>query len=77
MKHNWPVTILLIGMFLLAQIIGLFIIKSYIDVPKSVETGQVSWKELPAVGGYGMQRPEATPGVSVATFLSRLLSAQY
>lgn len=73
MKHNWPVTLLLIGMFLLAQVIGLFIIKSYIDVQKSVETGQVSWKELPAIGGYGMQRPEATPGVSVAYILIALI----
>ncbi|MEM2915770.1 MAG: presenilin family intramembrane aspartyl protease [Candidatus Woesearchaeota archaeon] len=73
MKHNWPVTILLVGLFLLAQVIGLFIINSYIDVQKSAETGRVEWKPLPAVAGFAMERPEAAPGISVFYILLALL----
>jgi presenilin-like A22 family membrane protease len=64
-KHNLPVTIILVGLFLLAQIIGLAVISNYIDVQKSAQTGEVSWRDLPSVAGYGLERPEATPGVSV------------
>lgn len=73
MKHNWQITLLLIAMFFLAQIIGLFIIKSYIDIQKTSETGEVSWKELPAIGGYGMQRPDTTPGVSVVYIITAII----
>ncbi len=73
MKHNWSVTILLVGLFLLAQIIGLFVISSYIDVQKTAETGIVEWKSLPAVGGYGLERPEAPPITSIVYILIALL----
>lgn len=65
MKHNWTITILLVGLFLLAQVIGLLIISNYIDAQKTAETGKVEWKALPAVGGIGMERPEAPPLISV------------
>lgn len=65
MKHNWSITILLVGMFLLAQVVGLFIIKAYVDVQKTAETGQIEWKALPAIAGYGLERPEAPPITSV------------
>ncbi len=73
MKHNWPVTLLLVGMFLLAQVIGLFIISSYVDVQKTEETGKVEWKGLPSIAGFVMERPEATPGISVFYILLALL----
>lgn len=73
MKHNWPITLLLVGMFLLAQVIGLGIIKAYVDVQRTAETGQVVWKGLPAVAGYGLERPDVAPNVSVAYILLALL----
>lgn len=65
MKHNWTITILLVGLFLLAQIIGLAIINSYIDVAKTAETGKVMWKSLPSIAGYVIERPDVSPSVSV------------
>ncbi|MEM4239753.1 MAG: presenilin family intramembrane aspartyl protease [Candidatus Woesearchaeota archaeon] len=64
MKHNWSVTFLLVGMFLLAQVIGLAVINSYVDVQKTAETGRVEWKALPSVAGIGIERPEAPPMTS-------------
>ncbi len=73
MKHNWPITLLLVGMFLLAQVVGLFIISAYVDVQKTAEAGKVEWKSLPSIAGFVMERPEATPGISVFYILLALL----
>lgn len=73
MKHNWPVTLLLVSLFLLAQVIGLGVIKSYIDPVKTAETGEVAWKGLPAIAGYTLERPEATPIASVVYIVIALL----
>ncbi len=73
MKHNGPVTLLLVGMFLLAQVIGLFIISAYVDIQKTAETGKVEWEPLPSIAGFVMERPEAAPGVSVFYILLALL----
>ncbi len=47
MKHSLSVTLILLGMFLLAQFIGLGIIYSYIDPVKSAEEGKTVFQELP------------------------------
>ncbi|MEM4247121.1 MAG: presenilin family intramembrane aspartyl protease [Candidatus Woesearchaeota archaeon] len=73
MKHNWPITILLVGLFLLAQVIGLFVVSSYIDVQKSAESGKVEWKALPSIAGFGLERPEAPPLTSVVYIVLALL----
>jgi presenilin-like A22 family membrane protease len=71
MKHNWIITITLVGLFLLAQVIGLSIINSYVG---SVETGKVTeWKALPAIAGYSMERPDVSPGVSVIYIVIALI----
>jgi presenilin-like A22 family membrane protease len=72
-KHNWSITLLLVGMFLLAQVVGLGILNAYVDVQKTAATGEVAWKNLPAVAGYSMERPDVEPGVSVAYILIALL----
>lgn len=54
MKHNIKINLLLIGIFLLAQLIGLFIVNHYIDHKKTTETGTVQWQELP----YNIERPQ-------------------
>ena len=39
MKHTWKVTLILIMMFLGAQIIGLVIVDQYVDTVEIKETG--------------------------------------
>jgi len=53
-KHTAKITLLLVGVFLLAQVIGLLVIQSYIDVQQTQQTGQVTFEELP----LGIQRPQ-------------------
>jgi presenilin-like A22 family membrane protease len=73
MKHNWIVTLVLVGLFLLAQIIGLAIIREYVDLNASRAKGSVVWEDLPSLAGYRMERPEAGPGVSVAYIMGALI----
>jgi presenilin-like A22 family membrane protease len=47
MKHSVTMTIVLLGMFLLAQFIGIAILYQYIDPAKSAETGKTEFKDLP------------------------------
>ena len=47
MKHSFKITLIILGIFLLAQFIGLGIIYNYIDQEKSAETGKTEFKELP------------------------------
>ena len=61
MKHSMRVTIILIALFFFAQIIGLVVINNYISEKSIVpETGEINitWKELPSVGGLKLERPE-------------------
>jgi len=53
MKHTWKITLVLLGMFLITQFIGLAVINSYIG------------KQLP----YGMQPPEMAPQVSITSII--------
>lgn len=65
MKHTWVITGFLIVMFFIAQIIGLQITRSYIDVAATAEKGEVVWKDLPSVGGVKLERPEVEPQFSI------------
>lgn len=47
MKHSLSITLILLGIFLLAQFIGLGILYQYIDPVKSQETGETKFKDLP------------------------------
>ena len=47
MKHSLSITLIILGIFLLAQFIGLGILYNYIDPIKSQETGQTEFKDLP------------------------------
>jgi len=71
MKHNWPITLMLIGMFLLAQVVGLSILNSYVEAKTG--TGETIWKPLPAIAGYGLQRPEVAPSFSVIYIIAALI----
>lgn len=54
MKHPFQTVALLVGMFLLAQLIGLLIVEQYVDVEKTGELGKTTFKELP----LGIERPQ-------------------
>lgn len=54
MKHTLKITAILISAFLLAQLVGLLIVGSYIDVQHSVESGNVTYESLP----LDMERPQ-------------------
>ncbi|MBW2986967.1 hypothetical protein KY336_00305 [Candidatus Woesearchaeota archaeon] len=60
MKHTFIVTIILILLFFVSQVIGLAIIKQYIDVEKTAEEGVTVFKELP----FGQERPPVEQKVS-------------
>lgn len=53
MKHTTTITLLLIGVFLLSQLVGLWIVDQYIDHSKSSEQEGTVWQPLP----YSMERP--------------------
>ncbi len=55
MKHTWKITIILLIMFLITQLIGLAVVKSYL----SEERG------LP----YGMEPPEVKPETSIVSII--------
>lgn len=67
MKHSFRVTLILVAMFLAAQLIGLVITNQYIDKVEVKETGEVNvtWEKLPSIGGVEIERPEVKPSASV------------
>jgi presenilin-like A22 family membrane protease len=69
MKHNWRITLILIGTFLIAQLIGLLIVQNYVDVEKTAETGQLTYEALP----LGLERPQVEEQNSYIYILSAVL----
>lgn len=65
MKHALKVVIFLVVLFLAAQFIGLIITSKYVNVKQTVETGELSWKPLPNIGGIDIDRPDIDPSKSV------------
>ncbi|MEK6903919.1 MAG: presenilin family intramembrane aspartyl protease [Nanoarchaeota archaeon] len=57
MKHTFKITFLLLSLFIAAQLIGLFIVQSYVDSRTVIVDGKTqverSWKDLP----YQIERP--------------------
>ncbi|MBS3086983.1 hypothetical protein J4226_00125 [Candidatus Pacearchaeota archaeon] len=68
MKHKLSVTLILLGMFLLTQFIGLFVINAYTPTINET-TGQIDNLSNPLP--FGLQTPEDEP---TPTFLSLILS---
>jgi presenilin-like A22 family membrane protease len=69
MKHNVPVTLILVSVFFLAQIVGLFIIQNYVDVAATAESGVIVYEELP----LGVERPEIDAKYSFIYIISAVL----
>ncbi|MBN2112279.1 hypothetical protein JW707_04220 [Candidatus Woesearchaeota archaeon] len=67
MKHSLEVTLILVALFLGAQIIGLFVTNQYIEEKQVTETGEinVTYKNLPSIAGVGMERPKVEPSKSI------------
>ncbi len=59
MKHSVKITLVLLGIFLLAQFVGIGVLYNYIDFEKSVTEGKTVFGELP-IG----ERPEVEEGTS-------------
>jgi presenilin-like A22 family membrane protease len=53
MKHTTSITLILVGVFLLSQFVGLWIVDQYIDHPASLDMQETVWQPLP----YHMERP--------------------
>ena len=60
MKHPASIITMLLAMFILSQLIGLIVLKSYIDTEATEKTGTLTYKELPS----GIERPELNPKYS-------------
>ncbi len=65
MKHTWIVTCFLLILFFAAQVIGLKITQSYVDIEATKEKGKTTWKELPTIAGFKIERPEVAPELSI------------
>jgi presenilin-like A22 family membrane protease len=50
MKHTIWVTVILVAIFFASQVVGLAITKAYVDVEKTQETGNLTWKPLLQLG---------------------------
>ncbi len=63
MKHSFDVTLMLIGLFFAAQVIGLVVVSQYIGERHVTETGEINitWEPLPSIGGVEMERPHVEP----------------
>lgn len=73
MKHVFKVTLFLVALFLAAQFIGLFATSRYVDAAASAEAGRIEWKNLPSVGGFGIERPDISPEHSFLYILAAII----
>lgn len=56
MKHTFKITFILLGIFVLSQLIGLLVTNAYIDPVKSSEQGKTVFREV-SVAGVELERP--------------------
>jgi presenilin-like A22 family membrane protease len=72
MKHNIITTLTLLGMFFITQLIGLYIVNSYLPHTSIVineTTGVMENITITPEIPYGMQPPEVSPEFSLGSFL--------
>ena len=73
MKHAVKITLFLVALFLATQFIGLIITSRYVDVTQTVETGELTWKALPGIGGVDISRPDIDPAKSFLYILGAIV----
>tara|TARA_Y100000310_G_scaffold68970_2_gene64315 strand:- start:20876 stop:21709 length:834 start_codon:yes stop_codon:yes gene_type:complete len=75
MKHTWKITTALLGLFLLAQLIGLVIINNYVTYDITIKEGEKvvkkNWEALP----YEIERPEFEEETSYIPIIILILVA--
>ena len=69
MKHPFSLTAALIFLFLSSQIIGLFVVREYVDLSQTAETGEPVYKDLP----YAIERPQMSPELALVFIVSAVL----
>lgn len=69
MKHHPSVIFLMLAFFVLTQLIGLIVIKNYMEIKDS----QMVWKTLPSVGPFVFDRPEIEQNISFIYVISAIL----
>ncbi len=57
-KHPPLITLIILLVFVLSQVVGVFVVSAYVDVQKTQETGEVAWQELPPIAGVPLERPD-------------------
>ena len=66
MKHSWQVSAVLLSIFLAAQVVGLFVVNSYVDVSASEKASMEAGKPVAVYQNlpYGFERPNLAPNIS-------------
>jgi len=75
MKHSFQVTLILVGLFLAAQLMGLFVTYRYIGEIEVTETGEVNvtWEKLPSIAGMEIERPKVEPSKGVWLIVTAII----
>jgi len=69
MKHPFSLTLALILLFVSSQIIGLLVVKQYVDVDQTEATGILTYRPLP----YAIERPQLDPLVALFFLLGAVI----
>ena len=67
MKHRFDVTLMLLSIFIFAQLFGLLVINSYVDVEATEVTGNITYKD-----GVHIVIPEIVLENSFALYIRKL-----
>lgn len=75
MKHSLSVFAVLLGIFLAAQLVGLFVVHSYVDTAASEKATQETGKPVTIYGNlpYGVERPQIDPETSYIFLASAII----
>ncbi len=75
MKHSVEVTLILVGLFLAAQFMGLFVTSRYMESVEITEEGEVNitWENLPSIAGVDIERPKVEPSKSVWLIMTAII----
>lgn len=74
MKHGVRVTVVLLGLFLLSQLIGIAVLYNYIDASASAEGGKVVFSELPLVDRPEVEEETSYIPVIIAVLIGTVLA---
>ena len=66
MKHRWSISAVLLLIFVAAQLVGLLVVHSYVDVSASAKSTREAGKPVTVYTAlpYGVERPQVAPEIS-------------